>query len=416
MNVHSLSPLVFLGTVILTLNWSVHASQCPLKFEGFGVFLGSNDHLGRSKPGTEAKVVQIVYESLGIRLFRTSYEQQFSPAIDKYEIKCNDPYTCSWINIHEAVSSYPDVKVFASIWSPPHYMKDEFFHLLPEYETAFLHYIRNVTAMVKGDFNIDIEKVSPVNEPENVFAPWDHTNMSPMQLCRIIRNFNDPLISVCPENAWFSVTTAYYNILGCVKPCGIKATHAYALNTDFTSPNFKLGYYDLVSYNYRGTTGPMWMTEVSSTYLDSDTTQMNEALDLAINIVNFVGVTCIQRYYFWYAYTKGHSGESLIWGNEEGDLFLPKKFFVYKLFVSASNTTSHGPVDVSGCEAKSFPCIQFDKVDRVLVNKESSERTLEVNECSSLCCVTESDDFICFDNTERLPPRAVCHCALNVLS
>lgn len=406
----------FLCTLFLTLNWSALASKCSLKFEGFGVFLGSNDHFGRSQPGTEAKVVQIVYESLGIRLFRTSYEQQFSPVVDKYEIKCNDPYTCSWINIHKAVSSYPDVKVFASIWSPPHYMKDEYFNLLPKYETAYLHFIRNITAIVAQDFNINIEKVSPVNEPENVFAPWDHTNMSPLQLCRIIRNYNDPLVSVCPENAWFSLTTTYYNILGCIKPCAIKATHAYALNTDLTSPNFKLGYYDLVSYNYRGTTGPIWMTEVSSTYLDSETTQMNEALDLAVNIVNFVGVTCIQRYYFWYAYTKGPSGESLIWGNEGGDLFLPKKFFVYKLFVRASNTTSHAPVDVSDCGAKTFPCIQFGKVDRVLVNKDSSGKTLKVNECVSLCCVTESDDFICFDNKEFLPSRAVCHCALNVVN
>lgn len=295
-------------------------------------------------------------------------------------------------------------------------MKNDLYQLLPENEEAFSHFIRNITAIMKRDFNIDIEKVSPVNEPENIFAPWDHTNMSPLQICRIIRNFNDSLISVCPENSWFSVTNAYYNILGCNRPCEIKASHAYALNTDFRSPNFKLAYYDLVSYSYRGTNGPLWMTEVCSTYLDSDQNEMSEALDLAINIVNFVGVTCVQRYYFYYAYTKGHSGESLIWGDANGDLYLPKKFYVYKLFVSASNTT-HASTKVSACDAisvKNVPCIQFGDVDRVLVNKETSEKQLKVHECISLCCVTKNDNFICIDDAQLVPPEAVCHCALNV--
>ncbi|KAJ6627321.1 hypothetical protein Bhyg_16539, partial [Pseudolycoriella hygida] len=192
-------------------------------------------------------------------------------------------------------------------------MKNDFYQLLPAYETAYLYFIRNITEIMKKDFNIEIEKVSPVNEPENVFAPWDHTFMSPLQLCRIIKSYNDSLISVCPENSWISVTNAYYNILGCNQPCHIKATHSYALNTDLTSSNFKLAYYDLSRYYYRGTSGPLWMTEVCSTFLDSDTNEMNEALDFATNIVNFVGATCVQRYYFYYAYTNGHSGESLIW-------------------------------------------------------------------------------------------------------
>lgn len=59
--------IVVLSTYLLTAKLLVLASDCKLKFEGFGVFLGSNDHFGRSKPGTEAKVLHMVYESLGIR-------------------------------------------------------------------------------------------------------------------------------------------------------------------------------------------------------------------------------------------------------------------------------------------------------------------------------------------------------------
>lgn len=347
------------------------------------------------------------------RLFRTTYDPVFSPSKDVYEIKCIDPYTCSWINIHRALQSYKDVKVFASIWSPPHYMKNNLSQLIPTHETAFLHFIRNITAIIKRDFEIDIEKVSPVNEPENAFAQWDHTNMDPIQLCRIISNYNDPLISVCPENAWFSLTTTYFNPL--LPPCDIMATHAYALNSDVTSPNFMLGYYDPVSYSYRGTNGPLWMTEVSSTYVEANVTQMEEALDLANNIVNFVGVTCVQRYYFWYAYTKDYSGESLIWGYENGELYLPKKFFVFKLFVTASNTT-YTSTEVNDCDvitSLKFPCIQFGDVDRVLINADANAKQTKANECSSLCCVTETEDFVCFDDTERVPSKSVCHCILN---
>lgn len=43
------------------------SNACDQKFEGFGVFLGSNAHFSRSQPGIEAKVIQVVYEFLGVR-------------------------------------------------------------------------------------------------------------------------------------------------------------------------------------------------------------------------------------------------------------------------------------------------------------------------------------------------------------
>lgn len=64
---YNLITLVLLFVYLIQINLSVTASKCEQKFEGFGVFLGSNDHFGRSKPGTDAKVLQTVYDSLGIR-------------------------------------------------------------------------------------------------------------------------------------------------------------------------------------------------------------------------------------------------------------------------------------------------------------------------------------------------------------
>jgi len=168
---------------------------------------------------------------------------------------------------------------------------------------------------------------------------------------------------------------------------------------------------------------------------------MGEALDMAENIINFVSITCIQRYYFWYSYTNGSSGESLIWGVDNGTtLYFPKKYFVYKLFINASNTLKNGPVKVDSCEfpasiisvagssthassseheeiraGNDFACIQFGNVDRVLVNKEfNSREILDKSECSSLCCTTETEDFICTSTNGTsptvIPARSVCHC------
>lgn len=44
-------------------------------------------------------------------------------------------------------------------------------------ETNFHYFIRNTTDLIKTQFNLTIEKVSPVNEPENIFAQWEHTEM-----------------------------------------------------------------------------------------------------------------------------------------------------------------------------------------------------------------------------------------------
>ncbi len=52
---------------ILFMSFPEAKASCDQKFEGFGVFLGSNQHFSRSKPGIEERVLQVVYDFLGIR-------------------------------------------------------------------------------------------------------------------------------------------------------------------------------------------------------------------------------------------------------------------------------------------------------------------------------------------------------------
>jgi O-glycosyl hydrolase len=118
------------------------------------------------------------------------------------------------MQIHQEISKYPNISLIASVWSPPHYMKNPLLHtLLIEEEPNYHFYLKNITTLMKQQFNLDVEAVSPVNEPENIFAPWEHTNMSPQQLCRMVRDFNDSLVSICPENSYFWISEGMYEIV-----------------------------------------------------------------------------------------------------------------------------------------------------------------------------------------------------------
>jgi len=320
------------------------------------------------------------------------------------------------LKILSNTTRYPNPTLMASVWTPPFYMKDPLLNrLIRSNEPLYYHYLKTVTALIQQKYGLAVERISPVNEPENIFAQWDHCNMNPAQLCRMVTQFNDPLISLCPENSYYWTTQLYLSytnlIYWCIKSCKTIATHSYRLNIDSGSENFGLASYDLFPYPdiY---SNPIWMTEVSSTYNNAQDHQMDDGLDLATSIVNFLGTTCVERYYYWIAYTNGPSGESLIWGNASS-LTFPKKYFIFKHFTSASYMASQlGPVKITSCTNHMASCIRFDSSTVIFLNKGNYLVQLEeTTDCScGLCCTTEAEDMSCGFNTAQLPPRSVCTC------
>jgi hypothetical protein len=164
---------------------------------------------------------------------------------------------------------------------------------------------------------------------------------------------------------------------------------------------------------------------------------MKEALDLASNIVNFVGTTCVQRYYFWQMYTNGASGESLIWGrlshknknnnSQEFSLYNSKKYFGFRHFTLGSKG---GPKKVLECEIiqereTSVTCLKFSNPGGknnvttsviIFVNKGSDHFRVEGVECleeSFLCCTTQEMDWNCVNGKEiLLPKKGICSCKI----
>jgi len=224
------------------------------------------------------------------------------------------------------------------------------------------------------------------------------------------------LISVCPENSYYWISQIYSNAIvsagvTCLEACEIFGTHAYALA--ISGGNIFKAYYDLYPYKRKIPNIPIWQTEVCSTFGNSAENQMREALDLSINIANFVGHTCVQRYYFWYSYTFGSSGESLMWGTPDGGLTLPKTYFAYKHFTHASQG---GAKKVDQCKSGDLVglfCLKFGESKAVMVNNlESAVSNAECINCvaDSFCCTTHSDDWNCSVNGDTLPRKSVCSC------
>lgn len=198
-----------------------------------------------------------------------------------------------------------------------------------------------------------------------------------------------------------------------MESCEIFGTHAYALHLGDDDDNL-LAYYDQVKYARKVPNVPIWQTEVSSTWGRSSERQMEEALDMSVNIANFVGHTCIQRYYLWLAYTLYSSGESLMWGHDDGSLTLPKKYFAYKHFTHAA---AGGTKRVTKCAPDNIPqvqCLKFGENNAVFVNTlDFVVHWDNIISCTpgSFCCTSEASDWTCSNtNSTELNPLSICSC------
>lgn len=228
----------------------------------------------------------------------------------------------------------------------------------------------------------------------------------------MVSDFDDPLISACPENSYFPISVLFGNEEKCLQSCKIFCTHAYTLNI-VGNNRFKV-YYDLLSYARPIPSHiPIWQTEVSSTFDNAVDNQMRECLDMAMNIVNFVGHTCIQRYYYWYSYTLHSSGESLIWGDDNGTLTFPKKYFGYKHFTHAAYGGSkivHKYDPMNGISYLTFGDSKAVFVNNLSLTVAVNWKGAVICLPGTFCCTTEIYDWNCSENGTVLPDESICSC------
>lgn len=386
------------------------STDCKYPFEGFGVFLGRLEHFNKTSQAQRELLMDKFYNDLKIRLYRSEYLPQFSQSDNNYKIECTDVKSCSWMSMHSMLGKLPDKDLLISIWSPPYYMKNMARQLKTEYENMYREYLNNITALVATDYNTTVSQISLANEPENMFASWDECTMSAAQMCRLVKNYEEPYFSVCPENAYYWVSQIYKDYkshgINCQEACKTLITHAYVPNLKFWTPYFGTMYYDLNVHPQPSS--PVWITEVSSTQFYEDFHQMMEALDMSESVINFVGTTCVQRFYYWLGYIQAKSsGEALIWGikkvfHPEITLYYPKKYFAYRHFTRAS----FGSANRTLCSTSEYKCLQFNN-KKVYLNRQ--KKPVLLGKACNLCCTDSVDDWRCFHNN-TLPTESICSC------
>lgn len=386
--------------IIVLVNLNL-CQSCEEPFEGFGVFLGQLKSFNKTSQHVIDQVLDLVYYDLGIRLFRTEILHEFSRRPGEVKIRCESEQTCTWINVHRSLARLPPKSVFASIWSPPHYMKvviNKIAVLRPQWKRGYYDYIKTTANLIRKDYLIDFEQISIVNEPDDIFAAWDHLNMSPIQLCNYLLDYNDPQLRICPETAWFINLRLFMLSRTCRRVCEIIAVHGYLVNIGKQTVHYD------TSANSHSFNRPIWMTEISGPFVRNGEPQMQEAIDLAISIINFVGHSCVRRYYYWLAFTTSPSGESLIWFDQNKfELVIPKKYYVYRQFSKSSY--SKGPRRARLCAQDNFDCLRFDN-NYVFVNNKNDP--VPTNHHMRLCCTSETYDLECGHHSISLPPKSVC--------
>jgi len=111
----------------------------------------------------------------------------------------------------------------------------------------------------------------------------------------------------------------------------------------------------------------------------------------------------------------------LIWGDDQGNLQLPKKYYAYRHFTHASTKDVSTPLHLRRCDewstAKGVLCVSFGDKNAVFVNARDALRPyidMKGSKCSELCCTTSSQDYSCSDQMNWIPPGSVCSC-LNIV-
>ena len=386
--------------------------DCSKPFQGFGVFLGQSKAFNISSPSVREDVLKSLYYDLGVRLLRSEYPPAFSPSSGVYKISCVDQATCTWITMAKLLSSYSDIEMFISVWTPPTYMLTNASTLKREYETEYINYLGNITSIAESDYNLTISQISFVNEPEYFDAPWAHCFMLPDQVCRLARSMADKRMKVCPETAYFWMAKSYLIEGQCNGACSIVATHGYRpwIRGSPISGGPQLRVHYDVDINENGLDEPVWITEMASTLSETEIpNQMDFAFDLATSLVNFVGSTCVERVYHWLAYTQTPSGESLIWSTNGTNLVKPKKYFAFRHFTRSS---APGNRKVSTCSTRNYTCLAFDN-QLVYINKRrrsikfDNKRPLP----EAICCTEPEADHKCYQKPTELPPKSICSTA-----
>ena len=416
--------LLMSSSLLAQVTVSVDKTKQYQKIEGFGAFGGMTDPWN-SPPWYNSTFIDRVVNDMGLTIVRTEVPNQFEMVNDN-----NDPFNLNlsgfnltqqasdgckgshqplqpWLDYLKAIKTEADakgepLKVIASIWSPPYWMKyvkcifggDWNWNRLivseipsaevpNDYKDEFAEYCVAYIKIVKQQTGIDIYAISLQNEPN--FAQGYQSAVYTSEMFKNIvkhvgKRFEQEGINVKifgPEDvvANFESTQAYMNAIyedpEAQKQLDVFAIHGYGSNgVDVNNTNEAewRKTYDLARRgNY-----PMWMTETSGY-----STDWSGALNLAQSILGGLKYGRLSAWVYWSLSGTEDSQYNLMYnGNPTKRYYTSKQFYRYiRPGAIMVGNTSTDPDLLS----VSFLHRENKTLTTVLVNIGSSSKTVTLN-------------------------------------
>jgi glucuronoarabinoxylan endo-1,4-beta-xylanase len=315
--------------------------------EGFGCFGGREKDFFQD-PKRDA-IMEELFGQLRLSILRTEAKPSFSTVPGEINFDMNADLT---IPPNDAYFDKPDQdevkrrsqlwvlknskkynpKIVASTWSPPHYMKTKTLKRLKSASYAdFANFLADYVKAYQL-VNIPIFAISPQNEPENIFSPWDVCLWLPWETVNFVNKYMRPIFNqrgltatkiMVGESANWTVNKGFLLLMNNKKNMDIVASHGYTVPDplDNLSVTYNTDPIGDVPADWKKS---VWISEVCS--IKSFDPSMTMGLQAAICLHKFLAVKNVNASIFWLGMVRGNSNEALICSDGLGNYQLTKAF------------------------------------------------------------------------------------------
>ena len=387
-------------------NIKINYAEKRQAIEGFGCYAGREKDFFQD--ASRDSIMNALFQELQFSILRAEIYPSFSttPGERNFDtdadlnIPPNDPYfnnpdqneviRRSQLWVLKTGQQYANLKkIVASVWSPPYYMKTSLLKKLSgEYYTEFAKFLADFI-VAYAEAGIPIFALSPQNEPENIFSPWDVCLWLPEDTASFVNNNMKPTFTqrglntkiMIGESANWSIDCAMLDAVSLLinnKYVDILASHAYSLpNLSSGTVNYNTNPIGSLPSGYPST----WITESSAT--TSFDPSMTTGLQAAICFHKFLAVKEVNAFIFWLGMVRGSSNEALICSDGVGNYQLTKVYDVmgnYSRYIKENycRITTNSAALASTLYVSAFKAMDADNISIIAINASNNSVPISI--------------------------------------
>jgi glucuronoarabinoxylan endo-1,4-beta-xylanase len=287
------------------------------------------------------RVADLLFSDLGTSIYRLRVWTGIEPVNGTFNFNTTDEYQV-WTATQ--AKNRGVTKFFASVWSPPGWMKNTGIetgggYLLPSMYDEFADWLAAYVTGYQKYHNITIGWISIQNEPDYT-GTWETCTYTPQQMRDVIKvvgeKFSAENIStkiVIPETSGMSEAPGYISTImsdpEAAKYVDVFANHLYDIS-DFFSPDAGISWLQAVARSGTQYNKPIWQTEYG--YSGTDAGNFREALYTAWTIHDVLTFEGASAYLVWELFWYWGSGLISINLNSNSYAITPKFYAVKQYF------------------------------------------------------------------------------------